>query len=353
VEPGNVNGLQLSPTVQATCSNYTKAHGGAGTAYLEYFVQPGRARVLVDVLQSEHGAWFYRKRNRNMVVEVTDDVPLREGFCWLTLGQLRALHALPNLINMDARSVLSCLQYAARDSLPVTPAPGDDFAEALWRSTAVGEASGSVHTEGEILTWLNDAKTGQILDARRVPLDEVAGWHRTADRIARPDGKYFSVMAVSVHASNREVHDWTQPLFAPCDTGVIAFLVRRIDGVLHVLAHATVEPGYMDVVELGPTVKCVPANYHGLGEEYRPLFLDYVLSGRGTVRYQTVQSEEGGRFYHSESRYLVVEVDDDFPEEPPEDFRWVTVGQLIALQRHSHYVNVQARSLVSCLHACW
>ncbi|NED05567.1 NDP-hexose 2,3-dehydratase, partial [Streptomyces sp. SID6648] len=33
------------------------------------------------------------------------------------------------------------------------------------------------------------------------------------------------------------------------------------------------------------------------------------------------------------------------------DFRWMTVRQLVDLLRHSHYVNIQARSLVACLHS--
>src|SRR5581483_5965782 len=40
MEPGNVNTLQLSPTVQATSSNYTRAHSGSGVRYLEYFADP-------------------------------------------------------------------------------------------------------------------------------------------------------------------------------------------------------------------------------------------------------------------------------------------------------------------------
>ena len=44
MEPGNVNPLQLSPTVQATRSNYTQVHRGTGTRYLEYFVGPTAAR---------------------------------------------------------------------------------------------------------------------------------------------------------------------------------------------------------------------------------------------------------------------------------------------------------------------
>ncbi len=91
-EPGNPNLVQLSPTVQATRSNYTQAHGGSGVKYLEYFLDPDAA--LADVLQSEHGAWFYRKRNRNMIVEVQGDIETDDAFRWFTLGQIRQLLTL-------------------------------------------------------------------------------------------------------------------------------------------------------------------------------------------------------------------------------------------------------------------
>lgn len=60
-------------------------------------------------------------------------------------------------------------------------------------------------------------------------------------------------------------------------------------------------------------------------------------------------SEEGGRFYQALSRYMIVETDAEETEEHPE-FRWIAVHQLMELLRHSHYLNVQARSLVTCLH---
>ena len=37
MEPGNINTIQLSPTVQATHSNYQKVHKGKTPKYLEYF----------------------------------------------------------------------------------------------------------------------------------------------------------------------------------------------------------------------------------------------------------------------------------------------------------------------------
>ena len=39
LEPGNINQLQLSPTVQATESNYKRVHGGKKTKFLEYFMK--------------------------------------------------------------------------------------------------------------------------------------------------------------------------------------------------------------------------------------------------------------------------------------------------------------------------
>jgi len=55
----------------------------------------------------------------------------------------------------------------------------------------------------------------------------------------------------------------------------------------------------------------------------------------------------------AENRYLIVEVEDDFPLTVPEDYRWVTVNQLMGLLRLSNYLNVEARSLVACLNTLW
>ena len=46
IEPGNVNHVQLSPTLQATKSNFTRQHGGARPAFLEYFLDMPISSVL-------------------------------------------------------------------------------------------------------------------------------------------------------------------------------------------------------------------------------------------------------------------------------------------------------------------
>ncbi|MGW2013519.1 NDP-hexose 2,3-dehydratase family protein [Streptomyces sp. NPDC001927] len=329
MEPGNRNLLQLSPTVQATRSNYTKVHKGADVKYIDHFVRPDRGRVIADVLQSEHGSWFFHKSNRNMIVETDEDVPLDDDFCWLTLGQIGELLHRDNVINMDSRTVLAC-----------APLPHDE--------------PGALHSDTDLLSWFTAERARHDVHAERIPLAEVHGWHRGPSSIDHEDGRYFRVIALDVRAGSREVSGWTQPLFEPRGLGVTAFLTRDIGGVRHVLAHARVEGGFLDTIELGPTVQYTPDNLTHLPGDQRPPFLDLVLDTPAwRIRYEATHSEEGGRFLNAESRYLLVDADDDprVPLDPPPGYRWVTPGQLTSLVRHGHYVNVQARTLLACLNA--
>jgi oxidase EvaA len=316
MEPGNVNVVQLSPTVQATSSNYLRAHRGAPSRYVEHFLDPEPGSVLVDVLQSEQGSWFRGKRNRNVVVELPGPPPAHDDFVWLTLGQLHASLAVPNVVNMDARTVLSCLLAGA--------------------SAACPGAAGS---------WLTRHKSAHFLTTTPIRLDRVTGWRRDGERISRPDGRFFGIVGVRVEATNREVGSWCQPLLEPASPGLAAFLVRRREGVPQVLARADLRPGYRDVVELGPTVQCAPAS---VVDGARPRFLDDVLAAGADVRYDVVQSEEGGRFRHAVTRHVLVEAPD--APEPP-GFRWLDVAAVAALARSSYQVNIEARSLLLCLSA--
>jgi oxidase EvaA len=350
MEPGNINTVQLSPTVQATRSNYAGVHGGRSITHLEYFTDRSRATVLVDVLQSEQGAWFLRKRNRNMLVEVTGEVPEHPEFCWLTLGQIQRLLRLDNVVNMDARTVLSCIPLAPGDD--EVRASGDGYQGALLRS--LSSRAPSLHSDNEILHWLTQIKAHHELVQRSVPLDAVERWHRSDTEIAHETGKYFKVIAAEVTASNREVTSWTQPLVQPMGQGMALFFARPIDGVLHLLVHAKMEAGVLDVAELAPTVQCLPGNYADLPPHLRPRHLDEAMRlDPARLRYSAVQSEEGGRFHNADNRYQVVDVGEEFPLDTPEEYRWMTPRQVMSLLLHSYYVNVQARSLFACLQATW
>ncbi len=311
-EPGTP-GVRVSPTINATRSNYTGVHRGRAIPYLDAFIAPDDDRVLVDTLQSERGAWFLRKRNRHMVIEAAEPVPEHENFCWLTLGQLRRLMHRDNVMSMEACSVLACL--------PTQP-PASSLKAVVSR--------------------LCEIKARTEVGQRRIPLRDAAPWRLTGDEVSRPDGRYFRVIGADVRAGSREVAQWQQPLLAPVAGGVAAMLTQTIDGVPHLLLHARVEAGSLDVAEFGPTVLCTPSNYF----EQKPRYLDEVLRAR--PRYDVVISEEGARFYEAASRYLIVSWTGG---DAPDDMIWVSLPQAVALLRHGYYLNMQARTLVAAMQA--
>ncbi len=368
MEPGNVTGVQLAPTVQATRSNYTRVHEGSRTPYLEHFLDVASKRVLLDTLQSEQGARFLRKRNRNMVVETTEDVPLRDDYRWVTLGQLHALLAQDNLVNMDARTVMSCIDPSARATRGHTT--GEVVAAAREAGARVVRAAESMspfaaaaveslfdadhglHAVDEIISWFTDMKVRYTLNVERIPLKFVKGWRIDERAIRHETGRYFSVIAVRVETDSREIGAWTQPIVKPAGSGLVAYVAKRINGVMHFLVQGKVEPGNFDVVEMAPTVQCLTGSYEQARPEDWPAFLEYVLNAPpAQIRLDTRQSEEGGRFYLEQNRNLIVEAGDDFPVEVPRDYIWMTLGQLKQFTRYNNFVNVQSRCLA--LSACF
>jgi oxidase EvaA len=352
MEPGNINTLQLSPTVQATRSNYTRVHGGNEIRYLEYFRGPKRGRILVDVLQSEQGMWCWRKHNRNMVVEVTGDIPEHEDFRWLRLSQLWRLLSVTNLVNMNARTVLACLPLLRP---PASSARAHSrFHEALYRSYDKGsDESRSLHSLTEIVSWFTEMKTRNEWRSNLITLDKVTRFSRSADAIADDDRDGFQIIARRVRAENREVTEWTQPLLAPRRQGLAVFLAREIMGVIHLLVRARPEPGLLDRVEMGPSVQLAPTGAAAAVIGPEPFYEYAAGADAARVRFDAVMSEEGGRFHHAQTRYQVIEVGDDVPMETPENYCWLTLDQIMELVRHGHYLTVEARSLLTCVHSLW
>ena len=103
VEPGNINKIQISPTVQATRSNYSRVHGGKIIPYLKYF----KRRNKNFSLQSEQAFRYYNKKNSNIITYVSKKIVLNEKFRWFSKIEIFNLLKEKNLINMDTLSVFS------------------------------------------------------------------------------------------------------------------------------------------------------------------------------------------------------------------------------------------------------
>ncbi len=354
IEPGNVNLVQLSPTLQATRSNYTQVHQGNKPLYLEYFQKATPAETLLDQLQSEQGARFLKKRNRNIIIKIDHDIPLYNNFQWVTLGQIKHLMRHSNVVNMDTRTVISGINFGSHDqqtidliSFLVSGQRKSTILQAFLKSAL--SKHGALHTIEEIITFITRHKSTIDLDVSRIPLKDVQQWFFSDDEIYHQERKFFRVIFVNVQIGNREVVSWRQPMIEPAQEGLIAFVCKEINGIIHFAVQAKMECGNLDIIELAPTVQCLTGNYRQTQAGSLP-FLEYVLQApKENIIFDTKQSEEGGRFYHEQNRNLIVMAGDEVPIELPDRYIWMTLNQLYTFLQFNNYLNIQARSLISAI----
>jgi len=276
----------------------------------------------------------------------------------MTLGQIKKLTHKDNVVNMDTRTVISGISYGGYPSSVVdfyNTISGDEhssqgFNKGILKSLL--DADNALYNFDEILAWLTQLKCIFDLQTTPIPLDDVNGWTRDEYEIYDNGRDYFKVIAVNVEISSREVQRWSQPLVEPAQEGICAFVIKNIHGIYHFLVQAKIECGNMDILELAPTVQCLTGNYKKTKQGALP-FLDYVLScAPDQIRYCTYQSEEGGRFYHEQNKNMIIEADDDFPVDLPENYLWLTLNQLLAFLKFNNFLNIQARSLIASFIIC-
>jgi oxidase EvaA len=346
IEPGNINYIQLSPTIQATRSNFTQLHGGAKPAYLDFFLNAEKHTIIVDQIQSEQSSRFLGKRNRNIVVMLSEDTEVEElpSHRWLTLGQLKRLMRVENLVNMDTRTVLSCLPLYKYDFSGIS-----GFAdEALVRSVSKDGAQPDILPK--IFRYINNFKMFSGSAPKLVPLYLLEGWNTVREGGAeefRSISQYpFKVVFCDIEIEGREVRHWGQPLFEAIGTASFGLFTRVNNGVREFLVRATPEIGCFDSIELGPTVQL--EGIEKPESEIDKLFFERYIAKQG-VLYDVVLSEEGGRFYHEQNNNRIIEVEPNLIENPPPGYWWCTYRTLNKLSQINNTLNIQLRNLLSLL----
>jgi dTDP-4-dehydro-6-deoxy-alpha-D-glucopyranose 2,3-dehydratase len=347
IEPGNVNCVQLSPTLQATKSNYTQTHAGRIPYYLEYFQNATPNQILIDQLQSEQGARFLRKRNRNMIILVEDEITVYEDFCWVTLGQIKKLILHNNLVNMDSRTVISGITFNNQSLIREHESSSySEMGHDLLLSSMITSGKNSM---GNLMTWLCGLKSTCNLIVDHIPLRNVENWIISENEIFHKDHKYFKVIGANVHIENREVKEWYQPMIEPMEKGVCAFLIKKIYGVYHFLVQGKFECGNFDMYEFAPTVQCLQSELSNISPAKHPFIFEVANASEKNIIFDTYQSEEGGRFYKEQNRNMLIKLDTDFPEDLPKNYTWITLGQLNSFLKYNNFVNIQSRSILSSL----
>ena len=87
MEPGNINKIQLSPTVQATKSNYSVVHGGKKVLFLNFFLNKQRFKSF----QSEQAFRYYNKQNANIIFHKNKKIKNVDQFMWFKKEEINFL----------------------------------------------------------------------------------------------------------------------------------------------------------------------------------------------------------------------------------------------------------------------
>jgi dTDP-4-dehydro-6-deoxy-alpha-D-glucopyranose 2,3-dehydratase len=259
-----------------------------------------------------------------------------------------------NLINMDTRTVISGIPYGDFDGEVIDffnflgHEDDDNDISKLFLKSALSK-TGSINSTCNIISFLTRLKSEYDLEVIKLPLTSLEKWNFGEDEIRHEENNYFKVIAVDVEIGNREVVKWAQPMMEPVHEGLCAFVCKKIDGLLHFAVQAKLECGNHDIIEFAPTVQCLTGNYRQTKKGTLP-FLDYVLNAKpDQVIFDTLQSEEGGRFFREQNRNMIVLAGDDIQESLPDTYIWMTLNQLYIFLKFNNYLNIQARSLIAAI----
>ena len=347
IEPGNVNCVQISPTIQATKSNFTRAHGGKLPTYFELFEHSERYEVIYDQIQSEQATRFYKKRNRNMIMIVDEEFEIYPNFRWMTIGQIKKLMEVDNLVNMDTRTVLSGIplitqSVSEEDKKELLKCFND---EALFHSIFNADPQ-------KDLPWiyqrLNNYKMFKDVKIATVPLNQLVDWKVDEYGITCKKQADFMVRYYDIEISGREVQHWFQPLFKAIGMATFGLLSRVVDGKRQYLVKIKPEIGSFDKAEIGPSIQWEPTHYLYNDNEVEKIFRNKYENKQG-IMVDVVLSEEGGRFYHEQNNNVILEIDSEELTILPEDYIWVEYATLNYLVQVNNCLNIQLRNLLSLI----
>ena len=348
IEPGNINKIQLSPTIQATKSNFTQKHGGRKPNYLEYFLNAVDHEIIVDQIQSEQSSRFYKKRNRNIIIKVQDEILLKPNFKWMTLGQIKRLMKKDNIVNMDTRTVLSCIPYYnhsfSTNELKAMEAKAND--KSLFKSIF------TMHDEymiPRIYQQINNSKMFDDEEDALVSLDHLSTWKNTEKEMKCVHEHDFKVIFCDIMIEGREVTRWCQPLFEATGIALFGLFVCNDDGVKKFLVRIKKEIGCFDSLELGPTVQLEPSKIQNNQDQIVDLFMNK-MNHNVDIIHDVLLSEEGGRFYHEQNRNVIIEINkNEIHAVEEEGYFWVSYRTLNQLVQVNNCLNIQLRNLISLL----
>jgi oxidase EvaA len=339
-EPGNLRGIELAPSLQATKSNLDQVHGGSRPELSDFFqVDPGE--LSLEVEHSEQGTRFLNKFNLNIVRESEVLFPPPEATAWFTFDQLRPYLKQSHTCNTDLRSVLVSMDWGFW--VPDTNVP---FDESYWNEISLRESFEATGNQilSRVLTQLSKSSVFSQNDPTYRELIG-KGEQILVDSNARLTGS--EIVHVLSSSNSRETKVWDQPLLTTPKLGEEVLCGAKVDGVLKFCFFTQSEVGFPHRIELGNTAASEDPARHGRGVSDG---LAAALRRAGTSVGSIVQSDEGGRFFNQQVRYeiRILGTKSELALVPIGGV-WLSLGEINQLSSVSKIFTNEARTSISII----
>ena len=322
VEPGNINKLQLAPSVQATESNYKSVHGGKKVPYVKLFY---KIKSKKKYLQSEHGFRYFNKFNSNILLKINKTLKRRNNFFWFSKNDIKNLILKKNILNMDTLSVFSTVIKKVVNKK-------------------------SINSKTRIHRWFEENDKKYFIKSKQISLSSLKDWSINESKIFHKDKKHFSVIGIDVKTSKRENNKWSQPILSCKEISFVGFIKTYVKDQAHYLCKYILKPGLQKSV-IGCTVNT--SDFFDYSKDKNLSFLDnffiknFFFKKNSSIEYDNILSDEGGRFYKCQRRYMITNINLDQLPNISNNYIWLSHNQIIDLIKHKR-LDIESRLLFTC-----
>jgi oxidase EvaA len=324
VEPGNKNKLQLSPSVQATKSNFQGIHGGKKVPYLKYFLNNKRANFIN---QSEQGFRYLYKYNSNILINVKKKINLKHNFFWLSLEELVELIKKKNILNMDTLSVFS----------------------SHIKKEIIDEP---LNSPKKIKLWFLKNDNKYYLKIKFISLSKLKNWSYNKKDIVHKEKKHFSIIGVNIKTNKREVNEWNQPIIKGKNMAFAGYIIKNFKNTNHYLCRYILKPGLRDS---GLTCTINTSDIKNFTKNNLMLFQQKMLTKFFFNKkfcynkiFDNILSDEGGRFYHCQIRYMAMLLPEKLNFRTPSNYIWISQNQMVDIIKKKK-LDIEARLLFGAI----
>lgn len=203
-----------------------------------------------------------------------------------------------------------------------------------------------------VLKWIEKKRKECSAEAELIKIDDLSDWKYFEKegvlRHKKGEKYFFSVKGVMVgKAKGCEVESWNQPIITQEEGGVLAIFCQKKKGRMKYLLHAKYEPGYLNKIQLAPTIQATQSNLKRRHKGIKPKFSEYLNSPKAKIIYKAKHSEEGARFWKKENLNMLLELDKNLKLPKDDDYIWLTLPEIKKLMMIDNLVNPFVKTILA------